>query len=808
MVKINTLTGTSAQGSSSHFDDLEMSLRGRIMRGVINPNINYRIDRGGLSSPPTPPPPAPTIVTYLWGAEEDKDSTSINQAFQTQTSKLQKAIDFYKEKEKALNDWFYNSGVVRNMTDADVLKNRSDYDLAQKSEKFYEDEETFTLRVAEAISNTNLSPDLSTKFIQLYDQLDNLRDNYDRNMQLGFNGDAFGSDGFIAKLQLDKAKFLIEDVILKGGTMEDFNRFSKTFDDQIAAAQNSMTAKAAGKPEEAAMWDFMSGKIKDLRTDYLNSLLGASTSPNPDSAKNTASAQFFDNNYAALTGRIENSMLTAINNGSRFTDLINVKADPQDVMTIREEFDSVMGNLLDYAQNNKSIEQIMAEKATKVLDYDRDHDISDKEVAGAVMDAMKAEFDFQNSHLYNANFDLNNDGAIDATDLTYLEQTASEHNHLFTLINKAITVVDSNSDGAVSIDEARTAFTSFQDAYAHKANPSADQLKMDLDSNGAINMGDFDLILDVLMRRSRLGANISNLDSASTGIVDTLLKSISNNETNLVDAVDSMNTALDEFDAAAGNLAARTQYDTDFRYARWADVVANNRQATDASYARVLVTAPNRLNGRETVYAQRTAALDTAYNALHESIMGEKDYWRDTRLKELEYSQQTTAVSLLVRGASDSDLARMDKLYDFFEEIDTDRTNYRYGYNIDLSTYVPGGSTGDNPDHIKNTALADFSAQSFTQIARLIQTQNTNINKLDPAKTDIFNQGLNTLMNLYNQAKQVLVVQVKGMVVGDTSATALKAQFDAYQAALTTLLSTGVWQAPPVQRPPGLPPIY
>jgi hypothetical protein len=294
-----------------------------------------------------------------------------------------------------------------------------------------------------------------------------------------------------------------------------------------------------------------------------------------------------------------------------------------------------------------------------------------------------------------------------------------------------------------------------------------------------------------------LGDNISGLDSASGAVVDTILKSITNDQANLTDAIDSMNLALDNFDDVAGDLAARKQYDKDFRYARWATTVATNRQANDAWQARVLATAPTRLNGREAEYAQRTVTLNSAYDALHESIMGQKDYWRDTRLKEFEYSQQNVAVSLMVRGASPSDIARMDKLYDFYQTVDTDRTNYRFGYNIDLSTYVPGASTGDNPNHIKNQMLADFSAQEFVQIARLIQAQNNNINKLDQAKTVIFNQGLDTLMTLHHQLEQVLINETKGiMTSGSGSKGALQARFDAYQAALVTLLTTGSWQAP------------
>jgi hypothetical protein len=258
-----------------------------------------------------------------------------------------------------------------------------------------------------------------------------------------------------------------------------------------------------------------------------------------------------------------------------------------------------------------------------------------------------------------------------------------------------------------------------------------------------------------------------------------------------------MNLALDNFDDVAGNLAARKQYDTDLRYARWATIVSNNRQANDVWQARVLATAPTRLNGREVEYTQRTAALNTAYNALYESIMGKKDYWRDTRLKEFEYSQKNLATTFMIRGASVADVARMDKLFDFYQTLDTDRTNYRFGYNIDLSAYVPGATAGTNPNHIKNQMLADFSAQEFVQIARLISVQNTYINKLDQAKTEIFNQGFNVLMDLHNQMQQRLLSNLSSSItLTDPQYIVLRDRFDAYQASLVTLLTTGSWQAP------------
>lgn len=405
-----------------------------------------------------------------------------------------------------------------------------------------------------------------------------------------------------------------------------------------------------------------------------------------------------------------------------------------------------------------------SQKAMEVFDHDRKRGISNQELIGTIMDFTK----LQASNLYNAEFDLNNDRQIDAVDWSYFKEVASQQNHLFDLANKAISIVDANQDGDITLAEARNAFTSFNDALVHKANPSASQLLMDLDGNGSISIDDFNMITDVLTRKSRLGPNITDLSSASTtSVTDTILKSISNNQTTLNDAIGSMDKVAS---------------------ATWARDIGLDRQKRDVWQARILVASPGILKGREVEYASRRASLDAIYKATQESIIGGKDYWQDIRVKRFEYAKQSTATELLVRGASATDITRMDKLQDFSLKLDSDSTNYRLGYNI----------AGANPNLIKNQILADFSTRQFAEVEKLIQAQNANINKLDAAKTDIFNQEFDTLMSLHNQMQERLLATLSTADINltDQQYLALNTRFYAHATALNNLLSTGSWPAP------------
>jgi hypothetical protein len=691
---------------------------------------------------------------YNW-TDIDTGSSSVEQAMQKQSKALDAALSQYSDSLDTLKAWgfFINA---RDIEGSELIVNDQQKYILNNVVSFYQTEKSFNTRINQAIQGQTLSEDVKKELIRLTDQLDNARKSHEESVRGGFHNVLFGTPGYATQLELEKTKFLIENVVLKGGTAEDVKRYEKTFNDEIEFNNKALEAKNAGKTELANFYDLLSGRARDLRVEFLDRLFVREHDPDEDQTRVKQSAAFFENNYNTLMGRVKNEMFAALEKGATLASLKETKVSSKRAYTMREEFDTIVSNLKEHAVNNRSIKQIMAENSQRVIDFDRDGSYTNKEVADVILDSQKALASYAMSRMLTddiVKFDIDNDGDIDGTDINYLETTMAARNSMYSAIENATKLVDANGDSSVNAAEMTDAFVKFKEAL------KTGDKTLDLNNDNRIDYTDFTALMSVLAKDN----DITNLATDfAHNVNEVMLAGVQATQKRLTNSIEVKNESLDDFYKSAGEgWDVRGKYYYDYAYANWATAVEQTNENWDTYGAWLMVNNGDKfLQGEKAdMYMERRQSLDAMLQKVNDGIMGSRDYWGDIRYEwYAQYKDRYATDWMLLRGSSVEDVKEMDRAWDAYIEADADAYSYYYGMNLKVGDLTANNSLdGQNVDHKVNMDVVGLASQVCNLSGSLVYYKYVNINKVDPEFDKLYQTKFDDMMKVYDEIKDDLI---------------------------------------------------
>jgi Ca2+-binding EF-hand superfamily protein len=695
------------------------------------------------------------LFHYFWGSETDILARTIPAVLETQENKLNSAKNFHKNRISELDKWIKQEAEMREVTDNELRLNRSYRWLSNRALIFYNEETDYHNRVVDKLKTVNLDPQQTQKFLQHFNQLDNLRDAYDKvlqNLDLPKRLD-YGNEGYIRLLELEKSKDSIEQVLLKGASVEELELYERVYDDEINAVINMRKAQQEGDKEKALFWDLLAATSKKLRVDFLNKTFDKYNDPESSQSQIKSSLEFFESNYSVLMGRVKDSMMLRLDQGAKLSDLNDSDSLES---SLREQFDFLVDDLLDNSVNNKSISQIMSERATRVLDRDRDGNVKDNEVVSALIESQKALIMFEEEGILDFRFDLNNDGVIDAEDIQYLRQSMEEHNKLFSIIDRAKSLIDTNNDGILSNEELLAVFDNFRTRDLNDENRN---FLFDLNGDGKLDYNnDFRILTHFLAHYEK----DHETDDSEKTLSQVMLENLSTVKDRLSDVIDFANFSMDTFDELGGeSIQLRNfHYTNTLR----ANIVKNQNQniANYIAYHTFLrAMSPNRLqkdSEEEKLYIEKLNSMNDYFGEYTNSYLDRENWHKSSQpLSWASWKDRLSTTILYQRSGKVEDVERMDQLADMVIKLHTDRNNYLLGIDIDLQRFVADQGTSTNPDLIKSRLMADFSAQHYLGFYQLVPLMLTSVGKVD---NEAFNLEFEKLIQAHQAAKESLLLRL------------------------------------------------
>lgn len=698
------------------------------------------------------------------------ENTELDKIVEQNEAKLIASKNYYLEKAIELKNFWENVMPTREQYHDLVDIYQAKLYRLQRIVGLLNKEIAFNKEVDKTLETKTLTSQQANLIKESYKKMDEQRtiaqQNYLQDKILDFRIPFFGTDVPEADARIQKEMFLIKDVVLKGLNTKFYEAYNETLENHISHQVKAKSTYDTNKPELSKLHGYMSQFSLNLKTKFLDVMNDKLENGTITQESLDESITFFNNNYGAMQDRLYPAMEQAIRDGATFTQLMETRtsAVSQGFAGLKEEFDSIYNGLISHAEGKKTISDLMREKAYKTTDLKTDGVIDAYETAQNIISSKRATL------VYDRNYDLDNDGDVDSTDIGALNTVLKSKNNQFDIYNTAYDKFDKNSNGLVSASEAETMLTGYLDAARNR------NLAHDLNSDGVVNGHDLTIIRNIL--KADLG-----VDFDISGDNDTVIRNILNftqkQSERRLEVWDMQDQKLEEYNESAGETyGIRFQYYHRMLITTYAD----SQQATGGAYIDSMLShigtntawLTDNNSARNIEFNERLKNLNDALDhslEVHKtaSTKGQSNnYWGsyDSWENNLEarvmafvdiQKERAATYGLFYANADDNTTAQVDKLFDLLEVTYADYYNYRNKWNW---TVTEGNTLTDkvlvNPDKAQNIPVSDIAISTLRSVNTLINSSRYRALDLTPEQDKMYNETLKEYINDYVDFREKL----------------------------------------------------
>lgn len=704
------------------------------------------------------------------------NTNDVDKVLTQSSAKLNAAKEYYLEKASELNDFWQNVMPTREQyTDLVHIHNAKRYRL-QRIVKMLNKEIEFNKDVEKSLETKSLNSVQEQQIIQSFKNIDTHRaqaqaDYLDEDFK-DFRIPFFGSDMAAADAKMQKEMFLVKEVVLKDLNSNFYEAYSESIEQHIDSQVKAKIADENGQPELSKLYGYMSQYSLNLKNKFLDVFNDKIDHGTISEESVEESMTFFNNNYGAIQERLLPKMVEAIENGASFEELMTTKDDSvtSGFKGFKDEFDSIYNGLLDHAEGKKTIADLMREKAYKTTDLLTDGKVADYELAQNVVSAKRATF------IYDQNYDLDNDGDVDDTDIGALNDVLKSKNSNFDTYNTAYTKFDRDGNGLISSDEASENLIAYINSVRSKDEA------YDFNADGVINGHDLTIVKNIL--KADLGVDFDISGDQNTA-VQNILNFTQKHAERRLELWDMQDAKLEEYYESAGETyGARRQYYYRFLQTKWGD----SQQAMGGAYIDSMLSQIAVYNDRDdrSWYSDATDSRNIEFNdrlqllndALDESMTiydkastkGTDDnkwwgdyekydeYIEDRVMSSLEVQKHRAATyGLFYKDADDSTVAQVDKLFDLYEVTYADHYNNHYDWNVDINEENSLHDIVDNyEDQGVNRDVGNVAISTLRSVSRLIYHSRYRAYDLTAEQDNMYNEGLQEYIDTYVDFREQL----------------------------------------------------
>jgi hypothetical protein len=719
----------------------------------------------------------PNTEIHRYDLNINYDSNDVDKILAQSGAKLTAAKEYYLEKAQELNDFWQNVMPTREQyTDLVHLHHAKRYRL-QRIVQLLNKEIAFNKEVEKTLETKSLTEVQEQQMIESFKKIDEQRTiaqaNYLDDKIDDFRIPFFASDMPAADARIQKEMFLIKDVVLKDLNSNFYEAYSESIDQHIDNQVLAKRAHETGNPELSKLYGYMSQYGLNLKLKFLDVFNDKVEHGTITEESLEESLTFFNNNYGAMQERLFPKMVEAIENGATFEELVSTKDESvtSGFSGFKDEFDSIYNGLIEHAEGKKTIADLMREKAYKTTDLLTDGKVTDYELAQNVISSRRATF------VYDQNYDLDNDGDIDDSDIAALNDVLRSKNSQFDRYNAAYDKFDKDGNGLISSNEASSTLTNYIDSVRSK------DLAYDFNADGVINGHDLTMVKNIL--KADIG-----VDFDISGDQDTVIQNILNftqkTAERRLELWDMQDAKLEEYyDSAGETYGARRQYYLRFLQTKWGD----GQQAMGGAYIDSMLTHIAAYNDREDrawfqdlsdpraiEFNDRIELLNAAMDesldiftraATKSDEFGNKwygdyerydEYVEDKVMSSLEIQKHRAATyGLFYKDADDSTTAQVDKLFDLLEVTYADHYNNRHNWNVDVNEENSLVNIADNYEEFgRNIEVGDVAISTLRSVNRLIYHSRFRAHELTAEQDNMYNEGLQEYINTYVDFREQL----------------------------------------------------
>jgi hypothetical protein len=705
----------------------------------------------------------PDTQQYRHNLNINYEGSDLNKVLEQSSAKLNAAKEYYLEKAKELQDFWQDVMPTREQYADLVHIHHAKMFRLQRIVGLLNKEINFNTEVTKTISTKNLTNEQEELIKESYKRMDEQRtiaqQNYLQDRIEDFRIPFFASDMPAADARIQKEMYLIKDVVLKDLNTKFYEAYNETIENHISHQILAKTTHESNQPELSKLHGYMSQfglnlKLKFL--DVMNDKLehGTITQESLDE-----SLEYFNNNYGAMQDRLFPAMEQAIRNGATFTGLMETKTDAlsNGFTGLKDEFDHIYNGLISHAEGKKTIADLMREKAYKTTDLRTDGVVDAFETAQNVISSRRA------THVYDRNYDLDNDGDVDSTDIAALNTVLKSKNSQFDIYNSAYDKIDTSKNGLINSSEAESMLTGYLDAARTK------NLGHDLNSDGVVNGHDLNIIRNII--KADLGVDFDTSGDNDT-VVRNILNFVQKQAERRNEIWDMQDGKLEEYYESAGETyGVRIQYYYRFLMTQYAD----GHQAMGGAYIDSMLahiaTNTSWLNNHDSErniefndrLVKLNAALDNSVEVHKKAATkgnannywGSYDSWENNVearvLDSLGIQKERAATyGLFYTDADDNTTAQVDKLFDLLEVTYADYYNNSHRWDW---TVNEGNSLKDiaerNPNKEYHKDASDIAISTLRSVSTLIYSSRYRAVELTAEQDNMYNETLKEYINDY-----------------------------------------------------------
>ena len=719
----------------------------------------------------------PDTDIHRYNININYNTDDVDQVITQSSAKLTAAKEYYLEKAAELQNFWQNVMPTREQyTDLVHIHDAKRYRL-QRIVQMLNKEIEFNADVSKTLETKTLNSVQKEQIIQSFKNINEQRDiaqaDYLDSDFKDFRIPFFASDMAAADAKIQKEMFLVKDVVLKDLNSNFYEAYSETIDQHIDNQVLSKQAHESGNPELSKLYGYMSQyglNLKNKFLDVFNDKLEHGTITEESLEE---SLTFFNNNYGAIQERLFPKMVEAVKNGTGFEELVSTKDDT--VTTgfsgFKAEFDAIYNGLIDHAEGKKTIGDLMREKAYRTTDLLTDGKVTDYELSQNIVSAKRAGF------VYDRNYDLDNDGDVDETDIGALNDVLKSKNANFDVYNTAYDKFDKDGNGLISADEASENLLAYINSVRTKDEA------YDFNADGVINGHDLTIVKNIL--KADIGVDFDISGDHNTA-VQNILKFTQDTAERRLELWDMADSKLEEYYESAGETYGdRRQYYYRFLQAKWGD----SQQAMGSAYIDSMLTQIAAYNDRDdrSWYTDNSDPRAIEFNerirllneSLDESLaihdrsatksdeFGNKwygnyekydDYVEDKIMSSIEIQKHRAATyGLFYKDADDNTTAQVDKLFDLLEVSYADLYNNHYDWTIDVNEENSLKDIADNyEDNGKNKDVGNIASTILRSASRLIYSSRYRAYELTAEQDNMYNEGLQEYIDTYVDFREQL----------------------------------------------------
>jgi hypothetical protein len=714
----------------------------------------------------------PNTEVHRYNLNINYENEDLNQVMTQSGAKLTAAKEYYLEKASQLQDFWSN--VMPNREKYSQLSdiyNAKTYRL-RRIVQMLNKEIAFNKSVEETLATKNINAEQESQIIESMKNINEQRKIAERNFLddniQDFRIPFFATDMPAANARIEKEMFLISDVVLKDLNPKFYEAYSESIENHIEYQVQSKIADENGNPELSKLYGYMSQFSLNLKNKFMDVFLDKLENETITEDSLDESLTFFNNNYGAIQDRLFPKMVEAVENGASFEELKSIQTEEvtSGFSGLKDEFDSIYNGLLEHAEGKKTIGDLMREKAYKTTDLHTNGTVTAYETAQNIISSRRATF------VYDQNYDLDNDGDVDDTDIAALNEVLKSKNGQFDNYNAAYDKFDKDGNGLISAEEATNTLTAYLESVRNK------DTEYDFNGDNTINGHDLTMVKNIL--KADLGVDFDISGDQNT-VIQNILDFTQKTAERRLELWDMQDAKLEEYYESAGQTyGARRQYYYRFLQTKWGD----SQQAMGGAYIDSMLThiavnkgwLENHSDERNIEFNERLQLLNDAMDnsldvhtrsATKSDEHGNKwygdyekytDYVEDKVMSSLEIQKHRAATyGLFYQNADDNTTTQVDKLFDLYEVTYADYYNNRHNWDIDVNDENSLKSIADNYEEFgRNLDVGDVAITTLRSVRDLIYRSRYRAKDLSQEQDNMYSEGLDDYINTYVEFREKL----------------------------------------------------